>query len=212
MTDGSGTGSPSATMASNRQLQAAQRGTAQHDHLEKFNEPEVIAEKRLVYRLGSGREITGQIDRYRPDQARIEDYKCKEVGHIFATPPKKYIVQLNLYRLFIVRGCVILETGERLQGPVEQLVLYPSDHQETKEFSVQLWDLDRVEWYAERMLDELERSQDPDYLPPRSWDPEDPKSYFCQNWCPHFTACRRAGGAICHPLDEYKTRRSLEAP
>jgi hypothetical protein len=193
-----------------RQMQAAQRGTAQHDYLERFNEPEVLAEKGLVKVLPSGRTITGQIDRYRPDLARIEDYKCKADGHIFAVPPKKYAVQLNLYRYMIVTGCVIQKTGECLKGAVEQLVLYPSDYYDTKEVPVTIWDVARVEWYAEHMLDELERGQDPDYLPPRSWDPE--KQYFSQNWCPHFTARRRSGGVIYHPLDALETGRSLDAP
>lgn len=181
-----------------RQLQPAQRGTAQHDYLEQFIEPECVAEVRLHKTLPSGRSITGKIDRYRPDLARLEDYKCKGEGKLFEVAPIGYTIQLNIYRYMIQTGCTIMDTGEVLQGAVETLVLYPSDHKLTKEVCCRLWPLEQTERYIERALDYF--ASDLAQVP-RAFVPEQ-TLYLCYDWCPFFTACRQAGGDPYHPVEE----------
>jgi hypothetical protein len=179
-----------------RELMAATGGTAWHDHLERYNEPEAICEVRLRYTLPSGRAITGKMDRYRPDLGRLEDYKRKGDGKIFTSPPEEYTLQLNVYRLFLTRGAICVDedhptlgVGERVQGPVDSMWLYPSAHKEEgRPVCVPKLDLSSLEEYLEAALDALAEP-----VPPRTHS--DPKNdYFCRNFCPFLSDCTRAGG------------------
>lgn len=187
------------------QLQPSVKGTAQHAYFERFNETGIIAEQRLVKRLPDGRMVSGQVDRYLARFNRIEDYKLKSEEHEpFGVAPLGYVAQLNIYRYFLMTGCVILETGEVIppQSEITELVLYPSNHKDWNEVYCPLWPLDVVEQLIEEVLSILEKGiengmieddTEDSYIPPRGF--EKPETHpFCRGYCPFWQECCATGG------------------
>jgi hypothetical protein len=177
------------------ELQASMKGTAQHAYFERFNEDGILAEVRLVKKMPSGRYISGQIDRYLAWCHRIEDYKFKSEKTLPTKPPLNYVGQQNIYRYMLETGCTILSTGEMIppQEPITELALYPSNHMDWGELRCPIWQLTRVEWFIEQMLDIFDAAKDPSYVPPRQYtQPE--TTNFCKNWCPIWRQCCTLGG------------------
>jgi hypothetical protein len=166
---------------------AAWDGTQIHAGLDPFREPGTMAERRLG-KVINGIRITGQFDRYIPSVGRIEDYKTKNHTDIFTKPPAEYEEQMNLYAWMIRTGCADVKTGERVQGEVREMFLYPLSHKEPGwPVPVPIWPDERVEAFVlERLQPFLGHRFDPDYLPPRSFDPK--RGGLCKR-CPFTTRC-----------------------
>lgn len=191
---------------------AALDGTAWHALMQECNEDDVFGEQRLRKVMPSGRVLTGVPDRYSPRLGVLEDYKHKKCGHLFGPRdiPEGYEEQMNILRYMIETGCVVIDTGEILKGPVTAIYLLPSDHSTQERVSVPLWDLADAERYIEQWLEEYERfADDPSYVPPRSLDPSSLRSRrFCEPWCPFYQACLAEGGTPWHPRMDFDHTRS----
>lgn len=186
------------------EFMASGKGTAWHNHMEAHNEnlSTLIAEVRIAKKLPNGLVITGQMDRYRRDLALIEDYKTKE-DHLFYEGPLGYVAQLNIYAWMIRTGCIILETGELLQGPVEELLLYPSTHKEGGAVPVEMWPDEVVEaLLMETASIVIAGIEDPTTPVIRSMEPVE--SPLCRGYCQFYTMCKKVGGKPSHPLDKFE--------
>lgn len=182
------------------QMWAALDGTWVHAALEAHNEPNILAEVRLVKKMNNGVVLTvftGKMDRYIPALRRLEDYKTKDGGKLFTVAPPDYVAQLNIYAYMLTTGCAIQGTGEIVQFPVDELVLFPLSHKAPgNPVKCPVWPLDKTEAFiTERIAVYLAAEQDPDFLPPRRYrDPH--RETFCRDYCPFVDRCAQAGGAL----------------
>lgn len=123
----------------------------------------------------------------------MADYKVKKAVFTERTLPKPYVAQLNIYRWMLETGCVVLETGEVLQGSVTELYLGPKEHQKSDLLPVPIWTLEQTAAFVNIVYGRLAS----DDLPPRGMDPV--TSLFCRGWCPFVTRCAAAGGELMTP-------------
>ena len=193
-------------------LQPSVKGTAQHEYFEKFVQggamPEseamtrfrkygVLAEVRLAIRMPSGQILTGKMDTYLADHHRLEDYKFKSEDKTpFTKAPPGYVVQLNIYRYMLEKGCFINDTGEIVppQEPITELVLYPSNHKDWFEVYCPVWPLERVERFIETKLAVFsEMTVDTARFAPRGF--KDPATHpLCKGYCAFKDICVATGG------------------
>lgn len=186
------------------QMWAALDGTFVHGALEAYNEPDILAEVRLVKCMPSGITLTGKMDRYLPQFKRLEDYKTKDGGKLFTVAPADYVAQLNIYRYMLETGCIVQETGEMVRYPVEALWLYPLSHKTVgKPVVCPIWSLEQTENYIEERLAvyrDAESAADgvgSSYLPPRRFR-EPQRETFCREYCPFVDRCAQVGGELEH--------------
>ncbi len=183
-----------------KQLIASLHGTAVHAMFEGHQEEGALAESRLRWVLPSGRIITGQYDRhktYNEDLHRIEDYKTK--NKLFQKPPLSYVAQLNGYRYMFVHGATDIETGEQVQRPVNELMLFCITHTDALAVPCPIWPDERTLEYFETALDVFDLAREGIDPPPGKDAGTDT---FCASFCPFQQECLAMGGTRWHPSDD----------
>lgn len=172
-------------------------GTGWHELMDRHTEPEAINEVRLIKTWmyhGQQRSITGQMDYYRPDLGILCDYKVK--NELFTVPPEEYVAQLNIYAWMLRTGCTRMDTGEVIQGDVQEMYLLPATHMKQYRPEVPLWTPEQAEFFTNIVYTQLEEAETT--LPPRGFETPGTER-FCKLYCPFIKQCLSDGGPVRQP-------------